>query len=195
MAERTEKVIKNRNYRYPVSVVVERPDLLELGDAGARLNVELMLSAPEGVPSRRLRRLGAAERSALRKIAAEEDPARGILLQKAALGALGQVKDHAASLVIARLAQSPAVDMRVRAEAIASLAEIGGEGTREFMLDVIESGQPEDRAQAALALAKLGTVADVGLLEAIAETEDTFVGKLAGRAATTLREKLHLEGS
>ena len=45
-----------------------------------------------------------------------------------------------------------------------------------------------------MAMTKLGTVADVGLLEAVADTEETFVGEIAGNAALTLRENLHLEG-
>lgn len=194
MPKRTERVIRNRNYRYPVTVVEERPDLAALGLAGARLALELMLSAPEGVPSHKLRRLKPAENAALRKVASADDPAYGIMLQKAALGALGQVGDEGAALMMARLAQRPDVDLRVKSEAIAALGEVGGDGARDVLRDVIETGQPETKAQAALALTKLGTVADVGLLEAVAEADESFVGEIARSAALTLREKLHLEG-
>lgn len=189
----TERTIRNRNNRYPVTAIEERPDLSELGMAGARLSVELMLSAPEGVSDRTLRRMKEAENEALRKIASEEDRARGIQLQKTAIGAIGQLRDQGSALLLARLVERIDLDPRVTSEAIAALSEVGGSGVREVLLETLEGRSPEVRAQAALALSKVGLVADVGVLENLAEEDDSYVGEVAKGAARALRDKLDME--
>jgi HEAT repeats len=192
MAEHKESLIRNRNFRHPVTVIEERPDLDAVGPAGARLRLELLLSAPEGVTSRALARLDEDEKTALRRIASEVDPARGIQLQNAALGALGQVRDEGATLLTARLAQAPATDERVKVEAVAALGEIGGAGAIDVVRGLVESGEREVRAQAVRVIAKLGTAEDVGRLERIAESDRSFVGAVARSASSALRQRLQL---
>lgn len=187
---RSETVVRNANYRHPLTVVVERPDLDAHGRAGARLKLDLMLSAPEGVTDQQLEDLSDDERVVLRKMASEPDPKLGVPRQTAALGALAQLKDRESLLQMAELARNGGVDRRVRIAATHALGRIGGPQVPQVLRGLLTSDLPQVQAQAARGLAQVGGLADLAAIDRVAGADDPVASSVAGQAASALRSRL-----
>ncbi len=187
---RTESVIRNANHRHPVTIITERIDLDAHGRAGARLRLDLMLSAPEGVTEQQLADLSDDERVVLRKIASEPDPKLGVPRQTAALGALAQLQDREALLQVADQARDAGLDPRVRIAATHALGRIGGPQVPEVLRGLLDSDLPRVRAQAARGLARVGGLADVAAVERLASSSDPVASSMATSAAAALRNRL-----
>src|SRR5688572_7269490 len=149
-----KSTVRNKRLRQPVTIVTERPRLERLGEAGARLKLDLMLTAVHGHTEAQWQKLNAEERAVLRQMAMEEDPELGLSHQANAIGALGQLRDPAALLVLSEVARSARADDRLRIQAVHALAEIGGDEVRPVLRSLLAAKPVEVRAQAARALAK-----------------------------------------
>lgn len=190
---RSETVIRNANYRYPITVITEYPDLDAHGRAGARLKLDLMLSAPEGVTEQQLEALSIDEREVLRKMAAEPDPKHGVPRQTAAIGALSQLRDRDSLLQVADLARDSGLDRRVRIAATHALGEIGGPQVAPVLHGLLDADLSAVRAQAARGLARVGGVADIAAIDLVAESDDAIASSAAASAAAALRSRLDIQ--
>lgn len=183
-------IVRNKNLRHPLTVIRERPRLERLGRAGARLKLDLMLTAVHGQTEAEWKKLNAMEREVLRQIAGEEDPALGLNHQANAIGALGQLRDPASLLLLTEIARAPRADERLKIQAVHALGEIGGDEVRPVLRSLLHVKATEVRAQAARALAKVGTAADLTALEAMAKAEKSYAGGVVREAAGLLRQRL-----
>jgi hypothetical protein len=182
--ERT--VVENPNFRHPVEVVREWPDLDGLGAAGARMKLDLLLSKPEGMTPEDQEALGDADVEVLRTMAAREDPELGLTHQAAAIGALGERGDLGALLLLAERARDRAADDRIRVAAIHALGEIAGPGVDAVVRELVADKQAGIRVQAIRVLAKVGTAADISILEQVAAERDGVVAPLARQVSEVL---------
>jgi HEAT repeat protein len=173
-------------------VIREQPDLGKMGRAGMRLKLERMLLSVEGVPRQEWEKLNDEEREVLRQIARVPDLQWGVTHQADAIGALAALHDQGALLQLSQLALDERVDMRLQIAATHALGEIGGEAVRPSLLKLLSARRPEVRAQAAQAMAKVGTAADVVMLDSVAQSDKSFAGQVAGKAAASLRTRLAL---
>jgi hypothetical protein len=187
-----ETTVRNKNWRETITVIEEMPGLDNLGKAGARLKLDLMLAATHGHSERDWQRLNAEEREVLRQMAREEDPAWGVSHQADAIGALGQLRDQAAQLQLGDLARNSRADLRLQIAATHALGEIGGEQVRPLLRELLEARSPEVRAQAALGLVKTGTAADLAALEMRLDQDQTFAADVAREAVEALSTRLKL---
>jgi HEAT repeat protein len=185
-------VVRNPRFRHSVEVVREWPDLDALGNAGARMKLDLLLLKPEGLTPEDCEALTDDEIEVLRAMATREDPTFGVTHQVAAIGALAETGDAGALLLLADRARDRAADDRVRIAAIHALGEIGGAAVDTVVGQLIREKQPSIRTQAVLALAKVGTAADIAKLEQVADEGDDLVAPLARKAADTLRARVGL---
>lgn len=187
---RSETVIRNANYRHPITVITERPDLDGHGRAGARLKLDLMLSAPEGVTEQQLADLTEDERVVLRKMASEPDPKHGVPRQAAAIGALSQMRDRESLLQVAELARDASLDRRIRISATHALGQIGGPHVASVLRGLLDSDLSAVRAQAARGLVRVGGVADIAAVDRVAASDDPVASSVAATAAVALRSRL-----
>jgi hypothetical protein len=188
----TQKVIRNKHLRSPVTVIQESTGLDQAGRAGVRLKLDMMLSAAHGHTPGEWARLSGEERAVLRKIAAEEDRAWGVSHQADAIGALGELGDRAALLQLGETARNRRADPLVRIAATHALGRIGSGQAVPVLHDLLADTVPEVRAQAAVALGTVGGAGEVARLDELGRQDRTFVGTVAKDAATALRNRLGL---
>lgn len=188
----SETVIKNENYRTDVTVIEETIPLDKMGKAGARLKLDQMLLAHHGQPAEEWQRLTIEERGVLRQIAVEGDPEIGVTLQMNAIGALAEMRDEGALLLISKLARDGQLDTRVQVAATNALGEIGGPQVVSELRSLLDAKAPEVRAQAVYGIAKVGTEADVLQLDLLAERDTTFVKDIARNALDALQSRIEL---
>jgi HEAT repeat protein len=181
---------RNKNLRNRVTVIQEQPKLDRLGRAGARLKLDRMLLAVHGQTTQEWQKLNEEERAVLRQIASEEDPAWGLSHQADAIGALGEMQDKGSLLLLGEIARNARGDVRLQIAATHALGEIGGNQVKPVLRSLLEARAPEVRAQAARALAKTGTSADLAVLESLAKEDKTFAGEVAKDAVALLRTRL-----
>jgi HEAT repeat protein len=182
--------IRNKKLRSSVTVIQERPRLDQLGRAGARLKLDLKLLAVHGQTTQEWQKLSEEERSVLRQIAREEDPAWGLTHQADAISVLGLMQDKGSLLLLSEIARSARADVRLQVAATHALGEIGGNQVKSVLHALLKAKAPEVRAQAARALAKTGTAADLAVLESLAKEDKSFAGDVAKDAITLLRTRL-----
>jgi HEAT repeat protein len=185
-----ETVIRNRNLRTSVTIIQESPALEGKTKASARLKIDLMLLALHGQPERAWGRLNLEERQVLREVARQPDPAWGATHQTAAIGALAEAHDKAALLQLSEMARGRGSDLRVQVAATYAIGEIGGEQVRSVLYELLDAQAPEVRVQAAIALAKTGSAADLLHLQLLSEDDQTFVGEVAREAIDILRTRI-----
>jgi HEAT repeat protein len=185
-----KSTIRNKRLRSSVTVIQERPKLDRLGRAGARLKLDLMLLAVHGHTTQEWQKLTEEERVVLRQIAREEDPAWGLTHQADAISALGQMRDKGSLLLLSEIARNARTDMRLQVAATHALGEIGGNQMKSVLHALLKAKASEVRAQAARALAKAGTAADLAVLESLAKEDKSFAGDVAQDAITLLRTRL-----
>lgn len=188
----SETVVKNENYRTDVTVIEETVQLEKFGKAGARLKLDQMLMAHHGQPAEDWQRLDNEERDVLRRIAAEGDPEFDVNLQANAIGALAEMRDEGALLLMSKLARDARSDTRLQVAATYALGEIGGPQVVSELRSLLEAKAPEVRAQAVYGLAKVGTEADLLQLDLLADRESTFVKDIARNAVDALRSRIDM---
>lgn len=186
------QTIKNENLRSPVTVIEEMPDLDKLGKAGMRLKLDTLLMLHHGPSEEDLNKLTGEDIAMLRQMAREPDAMRGIDHQIRALGVLGALQDRGALLQIGDLARNAKSDMRLRIAATSALGEIGDPQAVDVLRTLVTDKVAEVKMQAIKAIANVGTSADVAVLERLTQTDKSFVGELAGKAAGNLRTRLNL---
>jgi len=182
--------VRNKNLRYPVTVIKEQPPLKRLGRAGARLKLEQMLLAVHGQTEAEWRKLNEMEKDVLRQMAREEDPALGVSHQADAIGALGVMRDAPSLLLLSEIARASEADDRLRLAAVHALGEIGGDEVRPVLRSLLDSKATEVRAQAARALGKVGDAADLTVLDRMSKTDKTYAGGLARDASRLVRARM-----
>lgn len=182
--------VRNKNLRSRVTVIREQPKLHRLGKAGARLKLDFMLLAVHGQTVSEWQKLNEEERDVLRQIAREEDPAWGLSHQTDAIGALGEMRDKGSLLQLSEIARDTRADVRLQIAATHALGEIGGDQVTSVFRSLLQAKAPEVRAQAAKALAKTGTQADIAVLEFFTRKDKTFARDVARDAVALLRTRL-----
>jgi len=175
-----------------VTVIEEMQDLDQLGPAGTRLKLDLMLSMHHGPTSRDWARLSRDDRLVLRKVADEEDPAWGLSHQADAIGALGEMGDRGSIMQLSETARDRRTDPLLRIAATHSLGRIGTDQALPVLRELLDATVPEVRAQAAVGLMTAGRAADVVPLEDAGKRDRTFAGTVAKNAAEVLRRRLGL---
>jgi HEAT repeat protein len=189
----TKRTIRNKNLRHPVTVIREGPRLEGYGRAGARLKLDLMLDTVHGHTTQQWQKLNEEERAVLRQIAGEADPALGVSRQADAIGALGKLRDKASLLLLREIAQNARSDERLQITATHAMGEIGSRQVVPVLRSLLKARASEVRAQAAQALAKTGSSADLVMLEALAKEDKTYAGEAARDALKLLRTRLQRE--
>jgi HEAT repeat protein len=183
------EIVENPKLWHSVATIREWPDLESLGAAGARMLLDSLLSKPEGITPEDLAGLRDIDVDVLRSMATREDPTFGITHQARAIGALAERHDAGSALILAERARDGTEDDRIRIAAIHALGVIGAPGADGVVRD-LAAGKPSSvRTQAIKALANLGSMSDVGMLEQIGAAGDEGGAAAAQRAIEVLQAK------
>ncbi|MDR1988730.1 MAG: HEAT repeat domain-containing protein [Acidobacteriaceae bacterium] len=96
-----------------------------------------------------------------------ESPEKNVAIE--AIRSLGRLRYRPAAPVLLRLVQAPRADARLRAEAVAAIGQVGGEGVTDALIDILGDPVPGIRAAAIQSLARIDPEGFMAILSGLDE--------------------------